>query len=73
MKDVMRAEFNPITDRQKELATEVKAQFNAIYKLLEDIEYKLGPDRLMSIAKTELEGASMWAVKSITRDLKPVN
>lgn len=70
MKDPMRVKFNPITDRQKELAELVKEMANELHGFLEEIEAELGPDRLMSIAKTELEGATMWAVKSITRNLK---
>lgn len=62
--DVMRAEFTPITEQNKANAEAIKLAFNALHKALDD----LYGDRHMALAKTHLEIASMFAVKSITAE-----
>jgi len=62
MTDVMRAEFKPVSEANKTLAKGVKDAFNELHDYLGTCPQ----GRCMSIALTNLEQASMWAVKEIT-------
>jgi hypothetical protein len=62
--DVMRANFTEISEENRAKAESIKLAFNALHKALDD----LYGDRHMALAKTHLEIASMFAVKSITAE-----
>ena len=64
--DICRSVFDPLTQDQADLAKALKLEFNKLHKML---CYKTdNPDeaRMLAIAKTNLEQASMWAVKAVT-------
>ena len=63
-KDVMRENFTPVTEANKTLMKGVKQSFNELHEYL----LTCPQGRCMSIALTNLEQASMWAVKEITSE-----
>ena len=67
--DVARKNYNPISEKQKSYCNEIKDMFNLIHQRLHVIGVDLGADRLMNLALTHAEAASMWAVKSVTRPI----
>jgi len=60
--NVMRHEYRVLTDLDKQNMKVVKDMGLEFYKLCD----YLGPSREMSLAKTKIEEAVMWAVKHIT-------
>jgi len=64
MSDVMRAKYTPVTEANKTLMKGVKASFNDLHEYL----LTCPQGRCMSIALTNLEQASMWAVKEISAE-----
>jgi hypothetical protein len=60
--NIMRHEYRALTDLDKQNMKVVKDYGLEFYKLCD----YLGPSREMSLAKTKIEEAVMWAVKHIT-------
>jgi hypothetical protein len=61
--NVMRHEYRVLTDEEKDQMRAVKD----IGKTYYDLCTRIGNSRELSIAKTKIEEAVMWAVKHITR------
>jgi phosphoribosylaminoimidazole-succinocarboxamide synthase len=62
MSDPMRETYRELSGTQKRQIEEVKAMARHLYGLLAGI----GDTREISLAKTKVEEAVMWAVKGIT-------
>lgn len=62
MTDVFRQTYTPLSDERKAAVQIVKEKAQELYDLLETQPQS----REMSLAKTNLEQAIMWAVKSMT-------
>lgn len=60
--NVMRHEYRVLTDAEKEQMRAVKDVGKTFY----DLCTRIGDSREMSLAKTRIEEAVMWAVKDIT-------
>lgn len=60
--DVMRQNYRPLTENEKDDMKKVKATAHEFYDFLDSI----GSSREMSLAKTKVEEAVMWATKHIT-------
>lgn len=61
--NVMRHEYRVLSDAEKRQMKEIKDQGLSLLTLIES----LGASREVSLAKTKVEEAVMWAVKHITR------
>jgi hypothetical protein len=61
--NVMRHEYRVLSDAEKQQIKAIKDHGLAFLELLDDV----GPSREISLAKTKVEEAVMWTVKSITR------
>lgn len=61
--NVMRHEYRVLTDGEKQLMGVIKDTGLIFLQLLD----KLEPSREVSIAKTKIEEAVMWAVKALTK------
>lgn len=61
--NVMRHEYRLLSEDDKRQMKAVKDHGLAFLELLDDV----GPSREVSLAKTKIEEAVMWAVKHITR------
>lgn len=61
--NVMRHEYRVLDDKEKKQMKEIKDFGLSGYAYLEE----MGGSRELSIAKTKLEEAVMWAVKHITK------
>lgn len=61
--NTMRQEYRTLTDNEKEQVRATKTAGDNMLKLFDQI----GASREMSLARTKLEEAVMWAVKHITR------
>jgi len=61
--NVMRHEYRVLTDAEKASMQEVKDIGAAFVAKCEEI----GHDRELSLARTKMEEAVMWAVKSLTK------
>ena len=61
--NVMRHEYRVLNDQEKEWMKSVKDHGLLFHQYLES----MGSSRELSIAKTRLEEAVMWAVKHITK------
>jgi hypothetical protein len=61
--NVMRHEYRVLSDEEKEMMKKIKD------KGLDFVNYcdAIGPSRELSLAKTKIEEAVMWAVKHITK------
>ena len=62
MRDVMRVKPVKLKPLNKQVMEEIKEAGNELYQQLED----LGTSRELSVAKTKLQEAIMWAVNHIT-------
>lgn len=62
--DPMRLRYRVLTDGEKISMACVKNDLDAVWRYLD----RMGQSRELSIAKTHLEEACMWAVKHITGD-----
>lgn len=64
----MRRVYQPISDEQKKDADETKRLMNEMHAHLTHMQqrYKIDGGRELAVALTNLETASMWAVKGIT-------
>ena len=60
--NVMRHEYRTLTDQEKAAMEQIKDQGLDLWTMLDD----LGASRELSLAKTKVEEAVMWAVKHIT-------
>lgn len=60
--NVMRHAYRVLTDEEKALMQEIKDDGLALWNKIDGI----GASRELSVAKTKLEEAVMWAVKHIT-------
>lgn len=63
MSDVMRQTYRPLTDQEKVQMEEIKIRGQDFY----DLCGLIGESRELSLAKTKIEEAVMWATKHITR------
>lgn len=61
--NVMRHEYRVLTDDEKEQMRSIKD----IGKTYYDLCTRIGDSRELSLAKTKIEEAVMWAVKHITK------
>lgn len=61
--NVMRHEYRKLSDEEKALMQQVKDVGLGFHQLLESA----GASRELSLAKTKIEEAVMWAVKHITK------
>lgn len=66
MGDVMRKESVELTDEQTEQIRGIKDFGEDLWKFLDGI----GESRELSLAKTRVEEAVMWATKFVTRKVK---
>lgn len=66
MTDVFRQEYKPLSDDQKAYVDSFKEQAQHLWNRFESAEFLKPDPRKMALAKTNLEQAIMWAVKSIT-------
>lgn len=62
VKDVFREKYDALNEEQATLVHGIKSNANIVYALMGHID-----NREMSIAKTNLEQAIMWAVKGVTK------
>lgn len=60
--DPMRIKYRPLSPEDKALMDILKVEFHDLWMRIDE----LGQSRELSIAKTKLEEACMWAVKHIT-------
>ncbi len=65
MSDVFRKEYKQLSDEQKSLINNIKAQAQSLHASFEDCMFE-HDKRMMALAKTNLEQAVMWAIKAIT-------
>ncbi len=65
MTDVFRQEYTPLSDAQKSVLANIKYQAQIMYDCIDTcpVEYD---QRMMALAKTNLEQVIMWAIKAIT-------
>jgi hypothetical protein len=63
MTDVFRKTYRELSDAEKESINTIKSMGADFLKLFDSLEQS----REVSIAKTKLEEAVMWAVKAITK------
>ena len=61
--NVMRHEYRVLTDVEKAAMKEIKDLGLALHNLID----RIGSSREVSLAKTKVEEAVMWAVKHITK------
>ena len=61
--NVMRQQYKTLGVEELQQMQDIKSAGLAVYKLCDDI----GQSRELSLAKTKIEEAVMWAVKHITR------
>lgn len=68
MSDTFRKEYRPLNDETKEHIAFIKEKAdNLLHEFNMCTNLQLNPDaRMMALAKTNLEQAVMWAIKSIT-------
>ena len=60
--NVMRHEYRTLSGKEKEQMQQIKDEGLLLWNMLDDI----GQSRELSLAKTKVEEAVMWAVKHIT-------
>lgn len=65
--DPFRREFGKLEMKQTRYVQEVKALYEEVWTKLRTIENEYGPSRDLSIARTELQTSSMWAIRAVTR------
>lgn len=71
MSDIFRKDYRMLTDLEKSFMSTIKTKANELYAAFEEAgkpgsrEQGMGA-REMALAKTKLEEAVMWAIKSIT-------
>ena len=58
-------EPQPVNEQQKKLLSCLREEFSFVYNL---INSKCPEGRYKALALTQLEGAAMWATKSITHE-----
>jgi cell division protein FtsL len=65
--NVMRHEYRVLNDQEKQRMQALKDAGDDFYRLITSIESNGGSSRELSVAKTKIEEAVMWAVKHITK------
>jgi len=68
-KDTFRLNYTPLDDEQKAAMQDIKvkaAELEALFDAIAPEGERSDRSRLKAVAKTELEGAVMWAVKAVT-------
>ena len=63
MENVFRKEYRALDESQKARMNQIK---NEAQKLYESFDWAIGDQRMLAIAKTNLEQSVMWAIKAIT-------
>ena len=63
MTDVMRQEYRPLTNQEKDSMSTVKQLAQILYNCIDN----LGESRELSLSKTKEEEAVMWATKHLTK------
>lgn len=61
--NVMRHEYRILSEKEKQMMQEIKDKGLEMYSFIDS----LGESRELSLAKTKIEEAVMWAVKHITK------
>lgn len=64
--NVMRHEYRVLDENEKVDMRAIKDLGLQLHRGLETLESRKGPSRELSLAKTKVEEAVMWAVKHIT-------
>jgi hypothetical protein len=64
--NVMRHQYKVLDENEKIDMQTVKDTGLEFFRIIETIETRRGPTRELSLAKTKIEEAVMWAVKHIT-------
>lgn len=65
-KNVMRHQYRPLSEEEKEMMAAVKDRGLDLFELIESIEARDCHSRELALAKTKVEEAVMWAVKHLT-------
>lgn len=65
--DPFRRNYGELTPLQKGLTDDVKVEFEGVWRILDIVEREFGPSRDLSVARTELQTACMWAVRACTK------
>lgn len=63
MLDIFKKEYKPLDDSQQSRVNQIK---NEAEKLYESFDWAIGDQRMLALAKTNLEQSIMWAIKAIT-------
>ncbi len=63
-----RKEYRPLSDQEKVLVDQIKDKAEELAQLLDRAgdRHETGRSRYLSLARTALEEAVMWAVKDVT-------
>ena len=64
--NVMRHQYRVLSDIEKSMMQAVKDEGLAFWNTIDNIGKSTTPSRELSLAKTKVEEAVMWAVKHIT-------
>lgn len=63
MSDVFRKEYKSLSDDAKSRINQIKSEAEKLYQ---SFDWTIGDNRMIALAKTNLEQAVMWAIKAIT-------
>lgn len=66
MADVFRKEYRSLSDDQKAQIANIKNAAENLHGWMESSSFVNPDQRMMALAKTNLEQAVMWAIKAIT-------
>lgn len=66
MTDTFRKEYQPLSERQKMVMSQIKIKADELLSAFSLAEESEHDRRCMALAKTNLEQAIMWVVKAIT-------
>lgn len=64
--NVMRHQYKVLTDDEKRMMQLIKDKGLEFHNLLDDVQTSTAGSRELSLAKTKIEEAVMWAVKHLT-------
>jgi hypothetical protein len=67
MTDVMRLKYRPLTAAEQEAMENIKTTASMLYDDIDMLDRLHGDSRELSLAKTKVEEAVMWATKYITQ------
>jgi hypothetical protein len=65
--NVMRHQYRVLSDAEKNAMQSIKDDGLALWNVIDNFKVFGGDSRELSIAKTKVEEAVMWAVKHLTR------